>query len=366
MKVLQVITKGEAGGAQTHLLELCRALDEQVSFTVVIGGPAEDSALAQRLTKLGIKPHYQPQIANSVSPWRIFLAVRAFTKLLRQQRPELIHAHSGMAGAVARIAGLLTRTPVVYTVHGFGFKPQVPRPQRLAAHLVEWLLAPFTNHMICVSEHERALAMRLPLAKHRISVVHNALHDLPHQAAPGTEPMRVIMVARCAPPKRQDLLLSALSHISIRLGREIPTTLVGGGPQLTTLQTQAALLGLKQVTFTGDIGNVPELLAQHQLFVLVSDHEGLPISIIEALRCGLPIVGSDLPGICELIEGDAQGRIIQNDVEFLAQALIDLAAQPETRARMGLAARRRFEREHMLEEMARANFMVYAQILHHE
>lgn len=366
MKVLQVITKGEAGGAQTHLLELCSALRDQIEFAVVAGGGDEGGLFALRLAELGIRFHHLPPMVNSLSPWRTLLAVRALARLLSQLRPDLIHAHSGVAGAVARMAGLITGIPVVYTVHGFGFKQQVPQRQRLVAHLVEWLLAPFTTHMICVSAHERSLAGRLPLARQRISVIRNALQDLPHRATPGASPMRAIMVARCSPPKRHDLLLQALSLISTRLGHEVPATLVGGGPQLGRLQRQAWTLGLRQVTFTGDVGNVPELLAQHQVFVLMSDHEGLPISIIEAMRSGLPILASNLPGISELFENEKQGCFVEPQSEHLARALMDMATQPGVRVRMGIAARQRYEQEYMPEQMAQGVLAVYAQILHHE
>ena len=366
MKVLQIITKGEAGGAQTHLLELCRGLHPQLELSVVIGGSEAGGMLEPRLAELGIPHQRLPQMLNSLSPWRVLLAAHALWRVLRQQRPDLMHAHSAMAGVTARLAGILTGIPVVYTVHGFGFKPQVPRLQRLAALVVEWLLAPFTARMICVSEHERELARRLPLPARRISVVHNGVQDHPLRASPATQPMRVIMVARCAPPKRHDLLLQALALAANRLGREIAATLVGGGPQLATLRQQARTLGLKQVDFTGDVDNVPDRLPRHGLFVLISDHEGLPISVIEALRCGLPILGSDLPGMRELIKQGQEGWLVPNRAEPLADALVDLAGQPQERARMGRAARRRYEEQYEARGMAQAVLADYGQILSHE
>lgn len=366
MKVLQIITKGEAGGAQTHLLELCRALHRQLDLTVVTGTSGTGNSLAPHLTVLGIPQIDLPLMANSLSPWRLLRSVYALWRLLRQQRPDLVHAHSAIAGVTARIAGVLAGIPVVYTVHGFGFKPQVPRWQRRAARMVEWLLAPFTAHMICVSEHERELARRLPLPARRISVIHNGVLDHPLRANPGAEPMRLIMVARCAAPKRHDLLLQALALASARLGREIPATLVGGGPQLAALRQQALTLGLNQVDFTGDVDNVPELLARHGLFVLVSDHEGAPMSVIEALRCGLPIVGSDLPSMRELVQHGREGWLVSNQVGPLADALVGLAGQAQQRARMGQAARHRYEQQYAAREMAQAVLAVYGQIQPHE
>ncbi len=366
MKVLQIITKGEAGGAQTHLLEICRALQGQVTLAAVIGGQDAGNSLETRLADLGIPPRRLPSMVNSLSPWRVLRSALALRRILWQERPDVIHAHSAIAGVTARLAGLLTRIPVVYTVHGFGFKPEAPWRQRLAALLVEWLLAPRTAHMICVSAHERGLARRLPLPARRISVVRNAIHDLPLRADPAAEPMRLIMVARCAPPKRHDLLLQALALAAARLGREIPATLVGDGPLRAALEQQARAQGLRGVTFTGDVADVADRLARHSLFVLLSDHEGLPISVIEALRAGLPVLGSDLPGLHELIDHDREGWLLPNRPQALADALVALAGQPHVRARMGAAARRRYEGQCAPARMAAAVLAVYGQIRPHE
>jgi glycosyltransferase involved in cell wall biosynthesis len=366
MKVMQIITKGEAGGAQTHLLEICRALQGPVEMTVMIGGGDAAGTLESQLQALGIRSLRLPLMVNSLSPRRLLRAARALARVLQQERPDLVHAHSAIAGVAARLAGAWTRIPVVYTVHGFGFKPQVPLLQRMAARVVEWLLAPWTGHMICVSQHERELARRLPLPARRISVVRNAVQDHPLRADPAAGPMRVIMVARCAPPKRHDLLLQALGRAAARLGREIPATLVGGGPQLAALQAQAQSLGLQQVRFTGDVDNVAGLLAGHGVFALLSDHEGLPIAVIEAMRSGLPVLASDLPGLRELVTPDEEGWLLPNRVEPLADALVALERQPAERARLGQAARRRYERECTPADMAQAVLAVYGQIADHD
>ena len=133
MKVLLVITKGETGGAQTHVLALCQALASRMQFVAVIGGSDAVTVLGQGLGALGVPVLQLPQLGNSLSPWRVLAAVRALGQLLRQQQPDVIHAHSAMSGVVARIAGRIANIPVIYTVHGFGFKPEVPRRQRWAA-----------------------------------------------------------------------------------------------------------------------------------------------------------------------------------------------------------------------------------------
>lgn len=366
MKVMQIITKGEVGGAQTHMLALCQALAHKLEFVAVIGGNEKDAPLAQQLEGLGVPVHRLSQLVNSLAPWRMANAVRALLALLRQHQPDLIHAHSAMAGVVARLAGRLAGVPVVYTVHGFGFKPEAPRIQRYAAWFVEWLLAPLTTHMICVSLREQQLARRLPLAARRLSVIYNTLDDTPERAHPGDEPMRVIMVARFAPPKRQDLVLQALALVRQALGHELPASLVGSGPNLPSQQALAQQLGLQAVTFTGDVDNVPHQLAGHIVFVLMSDHEGLPISVIEAMRAGLAIVASDLPGLRELVMQEQEGLLVANQPEALAQALLTLAASPALRQRLGAAARQRYEAQNQPAHATQAVLSLYGQIAHHE
>lgn len=363
---MQVITKGEIGGAQSHVLTLCEALAPRVCLITAIGGVSPRSALGDQLRKLDIPVYSLPQLCNSLSPLRVLAAVRALLQLIRKHKPDILHAHSSVAGVVARIAGRLAGVPVVYTVHGFGFKPEAPRLQRWAAWIAEWPLARITDHMICVSEYERQLARKLPIAPDRLSVVLNAVAETSHLADPRHRPVRVVMVARLAPPKRHDLLLEALALIRNQLGYEVPASLIGGGPALEPCHVLARKLNLQAVEFMGDVNDVPRRLAQHHIFVLMSDHEGLPISIIEAMRAGLAIVASDLPGIRELIPHGTHGLLVANDPQSLADAILSLIAAPDMLARLGHAARQHYETRFTSAQMANAVEALYGQIARHE
>ncbi len=366
VKVMQVITKGEAGGAQTHVLALCQGLTGRANFVATIGGTDPVTVLGEGLHAIGVPVHRLPQLSNSLSPWRVFTAVRALLRLIREHKPDMIHAHSAVAGVVTRIAGWISSTPVIYTVHGFGFKSEAPVLQRSAAWLAEWALARFTDHMICVSEHERQLARRLPVAPDRVSVIANALADTPDRADPGNPRLRIAMVARLARPKRPDLLLEALALLRDRWGHEVPASLIGGGPDLEAQRVLSRQLNLRAVDFTGDVSDVPRRLAQHTIFVLMSDHEGLPISVIEAMRAGLAIVASDLPGMRELVLPSQHGLLVPNEAEALAGALAQLAASASLRTRFGHAARQRYEVLFDSPRMVQSVLTLYAQVANHE
>ncbi len=357
LHVLLVITKGEIGGAQTHVIELCRALRGQVRFSALIGGEG-GTFLEQALQSLDVATQALPQLRNSLNPLRVLASVQALRRQMHSDPPDLIHVHSAVAGVVARLAGKLSQTPVVYTVHGFGFKPQAPVLVRANAWLAEALLAAWTTRMVCVSEHEKTLAAQLPMDPARASVIPNAIADVVWHSPQRTPEPSVVMVARMAPPKRHDLLLQALALLAVD-GLRPPTRLLGDGPQRAEHQRLASTLDLPHVTFSGDVHNVPEQLAQHQVFVLLSDHEGLPMSLIEAMRAGMAIVATRLPGVEELLVHDESALLVPNDAFEIAQALRRLLQDAPLRQRLAQAARARYDARHRPEAMGAQVLQVY-------
>lgn len=356
--IVLVITKGEAGGAQTHVLELCRALQHRVRFTVVIGGNNSRSVLGQSLQALGIVVLPLPGLQNSLNPLKLLASVRALQVHLRELAPDVIHAHSAVAGVVARLAGKIRQIPVVYTVHGFGFKPQAPRLIRFHAWLAEAVLAAWTTRMVCVSAHEKQLATALPMDAMRVSVVHNAMGDVPWRSDQAVAKPQLVMVARMAAPKRPDLLIEALNQLAAQ-GLRPETHFWGSGPDLARHQKAAA--HLPYITFAGDVDHVAERLAQQQIFVLLSDHEGLPVSILEAMRAGMAIVATRLPGIEEMLVHQHSAWLVPNTPQAVAQALQTLLSDAALRQRLGRAARERYEADFQPQAMAAQLLTIYQQ-----
>lgn len=358
MRILIVITKGELGGAQTHVLELCRALKHQFKFLVLIGG-SEKSALGSELHAIGVQAEQVKELSNSLSPIQLLQSVRHVSAKIRAWGPDAIHAHSAVAGVVGRLAGWVTNVPAVYTVHGFGFKPQVPLLRRSVVFLAEQVLAPLTARLICVSEFELELAQRLYIAKRRVRVISNGIADIPLRASPGAEPATFIMVARMAAPKRHDLLIQALALLRKR-GITLPRVVfAGGGPCLPHAQSACYNNDLDSVEMPGDLTDIPSRLARCQVFILLSDHEGQPISIIEAMRAGMPIIASDLPGIRSQVLHGSEGLLTNNSPDEVADAVEMLLNNPAKRIEMGQAARQRYEREFSAENMAKHVADVY-------
>ncbi|WP_427310837.1 glycosyltransferase family 4 protein [Cupriavidus sp. H39] len=325
---------------------------------LLAGGEGPLLEIAQRN---GARTIRLKRLDNALSPWRAILALRELVVALKQAAPDLIHTHSAKAGALGRIAGLALGIPVVYTVHGFAFKPEAPSRQRIAARVAEWLLAPLAARVICVADAERRLAQSLPLPAERISVIPNGIPDTPHRAEPQAPLRRIVMVARFAAPKRQDAAIRAFARAGLE---SCVLTLVGDGPQRHAMQQLAQQLAPGRVEFPGNVTQVPALLASAQAFVLASDHEGFPLSVLEAMRAGLPVVASDLPGIREQLDGNRYGLLVNHDDEHaFSEALRRLAGDSALRAALGHGARQRWEQCYGLERMTGATWSVYCAAL---
>ncbi len=355
-RIAYLITNSEIGGAQAHVADLMQAMRQHADVTLLAGG---DGHLFTTAQAAGIPVVRLKMLDNALSPVRAARALRELNAALREVAPDILHAHSAKAGALGRVAGRMLGIPVIYTVHGFAFKPAAPWRQRLAARVTEWLLAPLTTRLICVADGERQLARALPIANSRVSVIRNGLADVAERARPGTPLRRIAMVARFARPKRPDVLLEAFGQAGLA---DCELVMAGEGPQLSAIRARAQAMA--HVALPGSVHDIPALLASAQAFVLVSDHEAFPLSVLEAMRAGMPVIASDLPGIREQLDDGRCGILLEdNRPQTLARALQALAADAPRREALGRLARQRWEQQFGLERMIQATWAVYQDTL---
>ncbi len=378
-KILQIITKSELGGAQSHVADLLEGFgapslnpdNPDNSLSGFIGScemhlaTGTEGPLTQRARDVGAHVHILPRLQRSVNPVVDLEAVRECARLVRRIKPDIVHAHSSKAGVVARLAGHRTGVPVVFTAHGWGFSPGTPRVRRALAWAVEASVAPLSSRIICVSESDRQLALARHVGNERILVtVRYGIPPASEQAQPQVHPPRFIMVARFSEQKDQATLFHALSLLE-RDGkpRDFHVDLVGTGPDFQKLQELARQLQLEhRVSLLGDRHDVPQLLASSQTFILSTHYEGLPISIMEAMRAGLPVVATDVSGIKEEVEHEQTGFLTPHlDAPALARALDALIQDAPRRQAMGLAARQKFEQEFTRDRMLRQIEELYQQ-----
>lgn len=360
MRILHVITRSEVGGAQAVVLAYLRSLRNRVDLALATG---DEGFLADEARALGVTVFVVPELVPEISPRLDWQAVRALNHVIREYKPDLVHAHSSKAGVVGRLAASLAKVPSVFTAHGFAFTENACVRRRIIAIVSEWIAARLGRAVIAVSDYDSDLAVRCRvLVRNRVCVIHNGIADVSFRAAlaVGTS-VNIVMVARFAKPKAHDCLLRALNGLE----GDFKLWLIGDGPDIEQARADSVRLALSdRVVFMGARNDVPELLAKAHLFVLASNYEGLPISILEAMRAGLPVVASDVGGVCESVCDGENGFLVpRGDVPTLRQRLQRLISNETLRVEMGAASRRRYVEEFTVERMVSKTLAVYEKVL---
>lgn len=351
------------GGVGRHLCDLASGLSARGN-EVMLCGPAPPVGLP------GGFHHERIEMRRSVTR-RDLSAVMRFVQIVHQTRPDIIHAHSSKAGAVARLARAFSLSiPVLYTPHGYAFNGHFSNAaERRAYRYAEQALSRLTARVVCVCEAEAQLA-RMIGPPGRVRVVHNGievggsrLENADVEALNRRKGPLICAVTQLRPGKGVPTLIDAMSLV---LARRPDATLmiVGGGPDLATLQAQAQHRGVgSSVRFLGESANPLPALRTADIFVHPSLAEAFPYVILEAMSVGLPTVATDVGGVSEAIVNNESGLLVPaGEVQPLATALLDLLDRSALRARMGAAARARvtdrFTRSAMIDGLT----SVYAEV----
>jgi glycosyltransferase involved in cell wall biosynthesis len=339
LNILHVITKLDVGGAQSVVAELVREQIKAGHKVTVATGLVWGTAVVPTIE--GIRVIEIDSLVHPFSPRLDSKAIRELTGLLKAERFDVVHTHSSKGGLLGRIAARRCGNPSVYTAHGWPFQEGAPRSQRMQSLFGEWVGGRIGDEVVCVNTVELQLAARFRIGRseHRRVIYNGTAFAEPSVRIMRRpqDPLKLVMVARLHKPKRADIVVEALS-----LSQEmVSLTIVGDGELKPSLEALVHRLGMtNRVTFAGLTDPTPYLEAA-DAFVLVSDYEGMPITVLEAMRAGLPIVANDLPGIREAIGVDC-GLLTDPTGPAVAEALATLLADPIKGAMMGQAARDRW------------------------
>jgi glycosyltransferase involved in cell wall biosynthesis/ubiquinone/menaquinone biosynthesis C-methylase UbiE len=362
VRVAFVITASIFGGAAVHVADLSATLAGLGHDVRVFLGPQE--RLTDRLSAAGVDHVVLEHMARPIRPIRDWRAYRELRRALAEYQPSLVSTHSSKAGVLGRLAARRLGIPVLFTAHGWAFAPGIPFAPRALAWLTEWALAPLADLIICVSEYDVELARR---GRFRANIVHvaNGVPEVPvdRLATPECEPPVVVMVARFDPQKDQQLLLHAFAEAS-RTATDARLRFIGDGPGREECLALANSLGLgERVRFDGFATDVTSPLASAHLFVLASRWEGLPRTILEAFRAGLPVIASDVGGVGELVDADVGSLVPPGDQTALAEALTRFIGDRALRAQAGAKARLRYEKRYRLSRLASETLAAYETVL---
>lgn len=321
-KVMHTIETSEPGGAETILVQIADGLRNEYDPQGLL---LTEGWTSSELKVRGI-PVYLNQLRRSFDlGW-----VQRTVRLIREKNIKLLHSHEFTSNSYALLAARVAGVPVICTAHGKNYYPdQFYRRQAYR------LVARYSNKFVAVSEDLKSfLVDRIGISENKIVVVHNGIDTEKFKGSNfnrveirrdmGLMPQDyvIVVVAALFEMKGHKDLLKSISKLG-DIQQKLKVLFIGDGPYKKQLVRLTRKLGLEnKIVFTGFRDDIAELLSASDLFVLPSYSEGLPISVLEAMSVGLPVIATDVGGMREIITDGETGYLVPaKDVDALAMTI---------------------------------------------
>lgn len=346
IRVMRIIARLNVGGPAIHVTLLTERLcPPDFESTLVCGHIGEhEGDMAYLAEQRGITPVYIAELGRALSPLRDVLTLLKLWRLMRQLRPDVVHTHTAKAGFVGRAAAWLARVPVrVHTFHGHVFHGYFGARKTTLFLWLERLTARLSDRLITISPglmdelantYKIAPAEKftnIPLGLELHPFAETPRHQGIFRAQFGIAPdVPVIgIVGRIVPIKNHALFLD----MATRVRQQRPDAhfvIVGDGELRAEIEAQVDALGLRgAVTFTGFLQDLKPVYSDMDTLVISSDNEGTPVSIIEALAAGVPVVSTAVGGVPDLLQHGEYGQLAPaGDAAALANAVLNTLEAP--------------------------------------
>jgi len=364
INVLFLVKPERQAGAEMLLLKAAAALDRE-RFRIICGllTPDEENVLPPGILCV----NFHMSSLNGIAWLRFIFQV---CWVLRKHQIKIIHVNSYVPGNYARLAALLMGVPLIID-HWHGFARL-----NFKRKLICRFLGRFTDLSLTVSQGVGTYVMeQCGLAPAKVRVVPNAVdYALFQRGRPAAEVRRELGLPLDLPVVG---LVARLDHwgkghkelfAAMALLREqspFHALIVGGGRRQGEMQQLAESLGLSQaVHFLGNRGDIPDLLAAMDIFVLPSQSEGVSLALLEAMAAGLPVIVSKVGGLPEVVRHEENGLLVPvGDAGALAQGLASLLADPAWAQALGEQARRDVETHYSLDRLGREINEIYEELV---
>jgi glycosyltransferase involved in cell wall biosynthesis len=351
VKVLQLITRLDKGGAPRVFLQLIRGLTGQGIEIVMASGPSqqpeEDPWEFSR--RLHIPYHTILHLRRDIAPLHDLLSLFEICALIRRERPALLHTHTTKGGILGRIAGRMTRTKTIHTPHGHLFYGYFGTGKERLYVFLEQLAARFCERIITISEDERRAYLRKGIGnEQKVITIYNGI-DIKRFPGDGKKVRAELRIAQQVPLvgfvgrmdeiKGPDRFVEAAKKIKAAYP-QIHFVMVGDGPMKEKLTKMAQ--GISDLHFVGYREDIPDLIAALDIMLIPSLNDGFNLAAVEAMASGKPLVATCVGGLPEVV-GEGGILVESGDTERMSQEAVTLLNSSRLRKEMGAKGRKRTE-----------------------
>lgn len=344
MKIMQVITLCELGGAQSVVVNLANSLCESHDVIVVAG---DGDGKMWDLLNMRIRQERVKYLKRTLSPIYDTLTLFSLIKLYFKYKPDIIHLHSSKIGILGRIA--FPKAKVIYTVHGFdsvriAYRKFLP---------IEKLLQNSCKAIVGVSKYDSRNLFDEGIT-HNVYMVYNGIlkptslnYDPFSFCSDYTH--KILCIARLSPPKNSELFLKIASLLP-----QYAFIWIGNQHELKSEYS-------KNVFFMGNLTNAGAYNAYADLFILPSNYEGLPMVILEAMSFGRPVIASNVGGISEIVRNGDNGYTVENTPEAFISSIKYVLENKNVYSELAKRSMKIFNNELTVDRMVNGYMKIYQQ-----
>jgi len=366
LKIIYAITKGNWGGAQQYVYNLAKSLPKEKFEVSVICG--QGKILKEKLEKENIKVYEVEEMGRDIKITDDFKSFLKLIKILKEEKPNILHLNSSKMGGLGGFAGRIARVPkIIFTAHAWAFNESRPWVQKKIIAFLHWFTVIFSHTTLTVSRKTKNDIDSLPFMKNKVFVVHNAIAEITHIPKKTAQNTLAKMVGQKCPDfmigtvceLHKNKGLEYLIESSINLPSELKIYIIGDGEEKENLQNKIKDLNLSEKVFmTGRVEDVKTLFKAFDIFILPSTTEALPGVILEAGLAENPVIATRVGGIPEIIENGKSGILVSpKKPNEIFDAISYLMNRPEKRKEFGkslkISVQKNFSIEGMLDRTIR-------------
>lgn len=356
MKILHVITLSELGGAQSVILNLAKS--SVMDGHEVMVASSEGGDLWNELPDQ-VKKQTVPSLQRAINLSKDWQVIKELKAIYRNFKPDVVHLHSSKIGILGRLAFPKNRT--IYTVHGFDSIRVAFRKFLYLEKLFQYR----GKHIVAVSKYDNDNLIAEGINRN-VSYIYNGISDFKEDVTQKNDDTQflnlkktlqesnkfnVLCIARLAPPKRFDLFCETAEQL-----KEHNINFYWVGNKQAETNTPA------NVHCLGELTNAHRLLPFSHVFMLASDYEGMPMSILEALCYGIPVVASNVGGIVEVLN-TKNGYALQNEASLFAKQILDYKNTSILYEQAKIHARKSYLQDFTVKKMYQSYLSLYKSTL---
>ena len=346
LRILNVVARLNIGGPAVHVALVTAKMGPPSYESTLVSGSvgAAEGDMSAYARRWGVEPVIVPELGRELHPLRDLVTLWKLYGLMRRIRPDIVHTNTAKAGAVGRLAAKLAGVPcVVHTFHGHVFHGYFDRFRTAVFIRLERLAARWSDAIITLSpdlRRELVERYRITRAEHVVVLPNGldlgALARSPRRQGgfrreldvPADAPL-VGIVGRLVAVKNHALFLEAAARVQTAMP-SVRFVVVGDGELRADVERRIDALGLRdRVTIVGWRDDLTAIYSDLDLMVLTSENEGTPLTIIEALAAGVPVVSTAVGGVPDLLEhGRLGGLVPPRNPDALAEAILAALRAP--------------------------------------